>query len=85
MDNLGNLYFSGNGVPKDYVEARKWYEKSAAAGNALAMNNLGFIYENGNGVPVDYAEARKWYEKAAAAGNEVAKANLKKLEGSNLK
>jgi TPR repeat protein len=34
---------------------------------------------------VDYAEARKWYEKAAAAGNEVAKANLKKLEGSNLK
>ena len=66
----------------DYAEARKWYEKAAAAGNANAMNNLGDLYFNGNGVPEDYAEARKWYEKAAAAGNEVAKANLKKLEGS---
>ena len=34
MNSLGNLYFNGNGVTKDYAEARKWYEKAAAAGNA---------------------------------------------------
>jgi len=60
-------------------------DKALTAGDAAAWTNLGNQFFNGNGVPVDYAEARKWYEKAAAAGNEVAKANLKKLEGSNLK
>jgi TPR repeat protein len=40
MVNLGNLYLNGNGVPKDYAEARKWYEKAAAAGNEVAKTNL---------------------------------------------
>ena len=40
MNNLGNLYFYGNGVPQDYAEARKWYEKAAAAGNEVAKANL---------------------------------------------
>ena len=44
MNDLGDHYFSGSGVPKDYAEARKWYEKAAAAGNADAMNNLGNLY-----------------------------------------
>ena len=43
MNDLGNHYFNGNGVPKDYAEARKWYEKAAAAGNADAMSNLGGV------------------------------------------
>ena len=29
MHNIGALYESGNGVPKDSDEARKWYLKSA--------------------------------------------------------
>ena len=61
---------------KDYAEARKWYEKAAAAGNAFAMNGLGLIYLNGYGVALDYVEARKWYEKAAATGNAYAMYNL---------
>jgi TPR repeat protein len=36
MYNLGNLYFNGNGVPKDYDQARTWYVKSVAAGYAPA-------------------------------------------------
>ena len=62
------LYYNGNGVPKDYVEARRWFEKAAAGGGPAAMSNLGNLYYNGNGVPQDYAAARAWYEKAAAAG-----------------
>ena len=27
MNNLGNLYLNGNGVAKDYAQARGWYEK----------------------------------------------------------
>src|ERR1700728_3907230 len=40
---------------QDYAEARRWYEKAAAAGETQAMMQLGFLYGNGNGVPQDYA------------------------------
>jgi TPR repeat protein len=76
MNDLGNHYFDGNGVPKDYTEARKWYERAAAAGNVVAMGNVGDLYFHGIGVPVDFAEARRWYEKAAAAGNAKAMTTL---------
>jgi TPR repeat protein len=54
---------------QDYAEAKRWYEKAAAAGDLVAMNNIGMFYRNGNGVTQDYAEAKRWYEKAATAGN----------------
>jgi TPR repeat protein len=38
---LGVLYANGYGVPKDYVQARQWYEKAAAQGNTIAQYNLG--------------------------------------------
>jgi uncharacterized caspase-like protein len=68
MNNLGAIYSVGNGVPQDYAEARKWFEK-ATAGLPVAMTNLGQFYRDGHGVARDYAEARKWFEKAAAAGD----------------
>jgi TPR repeat protein len=61
---------------QDYAEARRWYEKAAAAGNAAAMTNLGWLYDNGQGVPQDYVAARHWYEKAAAAGGAQGMVNL---------
>jgi TPR repeat protein len=79
MNNLANLYFNGNGVPKDYTQARQWYEKAAAAGNVPAMNSLGWIYDNGFGVPQNYGQARNWFEKAAAGGDTHAMVNLADL------
>jgi hypothetical protein len=59
MANLGNLYSNGYGVPKDYAQARIWYEKAAAGGRTAAMINLGNLYFNGGyGVSKDYAQAR---------------------------
>ena len=34
--NLAVLYANGQGVPQDYVEARKWYRKAAEQGDAAA-------------------------------------------------
>ena len=65
---LGWMYEWGEGVPKDYVQARLWYEKAAVQGFAPAQTNLGALYNNGRGVPQDYVQARLWYEKAAAQG-----------------
>ena len=71
MNGIGVLYQNGEGVAKDYVKAREWFEKAAATGEGYAMNNLGRLYQNGLGVPHDYAKAREWREKAAAAGNRL--------------
>jgi TPR repeat protein len=57
---------------QDYEQARQWYMKAAAAGDAPAMCNLGELYHYGQGVVQDYEQARQWYMKAAAAGNEFA-------------
>jgi tetratricopeptide (TPR) repeat protein len=61
---------------KDYAQARRLYDKAAAAGYAMAMNNIGGIYEGGDGVPQNYAEAARWYAKAVAAGEPVAMVDL---------
>jgi hypothetical protein len=66
------LYENGWGVAKDYAQARQWFEKAAAAGDAAGMRDLGGLYANGWGVAPDFAQARQWYERAAAAGDPVA-------------
>jgi uncharacterized caspase-like protein len=64
------------GARKDYTEARRLYDKAAAAGYAMAMNNIGGMYEGGEGVARNYAEAVRWYSKAAAAGEPIAMIDL---------
>ena len=73
---LGVMYDNGIGVPKDEVEAVKWYRKAAERGNANAQYNLGVMYDNGTGVPKDLVQAHMWWNIAGAKGNEVAKNNL---------
>jgi TPR repeat protein len=63
------MFANGQGLPKDYSEAMKWYRKAADQDNADAQHNLGFIYDNGQGVPQNHAEALKWYHKAADSGH----------------
>ena len=77
---LGLLYYVGQGVPQDYQEARKWFEKAAAQNNVDGQYSLGFLYSKGQGVPQDYQEARKWYEKAAAQGDAQAQHALELLD-----
>jgi TPR repeat protein len=45
MTNLGWLYQEGEGVKQDYRQAKNWWEKAAALGQATAMNNLAWLYE----------------------------------------
>ncbi len=55
-------------VPKNYVEAVKWYRRTANQGNATAQNNLGVQYYTGLGVMESDFEAVHWYRKAAKQG-----------------
>jgi TPR repeat protein len=60
----------------DYVQARAYYEKAAARGNAVAQNNLGELYFTGKGVSQDYYRAKEWYKLAAAQGQVDAQIGL---------
>lgn len=73
---LGFMYDQGDGVPKDYKEAVKWYTKAAKQGHAGAQCNLGMMYHSGQGVLQNYNNAAKWYAKAAARGIPEAQHNL---------
>ena len=63
QDDLGVMYYKGQGVPKNDAEAVKWFYKAAEQGNAGAQYDLGVMYDNGRGVPKSFGEARAshWY------------------------
>lgn len=65
---LGDYYYYGRGVNKDYAEAVKWYRKAAEQGNEEAQSRLGNCYVQCGEYYYnceDYAEADKWYRQAA--------------------
>jgi len=66
QNNLGFLYYHGQGVPQDYAASVSWYRKGADQGVVLAQYALGFMYGNGRGVPQDYVLAHKWLNLAAS-------------------
>ena len=69
MNQIGDLYYNGNGVDENYTEAVKWYRKGAEAGDNDAIANVGYMYCYGKGVEQNYEEAMKWSKKAADGGN----------------
>jgi TPR repeat protein len=78
---LGSMYEYGEGVPKDYSEARVWFKKAADQGSSEAQFQLGFTYVNpvvayNLGAAKNYNEARIWFRKAADQGHVLAQAYL---------
>ena len=70
--SLGWMLEAGEGVPKDEVEAAKWYRKAADKGLAHAQYNLGVMHSEGRGVAKDDKQAVNWYRKAADRGETLA-------------
>ncbi len=74
MNNIGNAYLNGTGVPQDTAQAITWYRQAAGAGFAKSMLKLAVLYESGQqGVPKDPDQARTWYARAAELDDEDAK------------
>ncbi len=73
---LGDAYFSGNGVPTDHTEAVRWFRKAAEQGLDTAQLFLGVAYAGGDGIAQDMSEATKWIRKAAEQGEPAAQYRL---------
>ena len=77
---VGVRYAEGKGVPANYDEAAKWYDRAAQAGLVPAIFRLGTLYEKGLSVKKDIDIARRYYLQAAERGNAKAMHNLAVLD-----
>lgn len=75
-DFLAEMYYRGDGVPKNYEEAKYWAEKAAEAGSPRGINNLGLMYRFGDGVVKDTIQAEFYFKKAAESNFDAAYENL---------
>ena len=62
--DLGNMYYMGEGVERNYKKAKKYYEQAKRKNSIVALYKLGFMYENGKGVSKSYQKAKVYYEQA---------------------
>ncbi len=77
---LGELYYEGSFVDRDYHLALKWFLKAGEAGDAPSQRYLGAMYFIGKGLPKDKQAAVKWLRLAAAQGDALAQEQLKMVE-----
>jgi TPR repeat protein len=79
--NIGLLHHDGLGVAQNFVEAAKWFQKSAEQNFAEAQFSLGNMYRYGRGVPKDYAQAYMWFSLSASGGHKNASKSRDFLKG----
>jgi uncharacterized protein len=60
QNQLGFMYYQGQGLPKNLAEAAKWYRKAANQGLAGAQHNLGVMFAAGDGVLRDPRHVSDW-------------------------
>ena len=64
--NLGVMFSTGEGAPKDYAEAVKWFRLAAEQGLPNAQYALGLKFARGEGVLQDYVQAHMWLNLAGS-------------------
>ena len=65
---LGEIYASGEGLPKDVLKAANLFRQAAEKGIAKAQFRLGQMYSRGEGVPQDSARATDLIKQSAVNG-----------------
>ena len=69
---LGDAFWEGDGVPKDFKKAFYYFEKAAQKNNSQALLNLGYMYRKGIACEVDLLKAERFYLQADKLGDEEA-------------
>ena len=76
LNELAVRYVTGDGVGKNYDQARLLWLKAAEHDHAGAQYNLGQMYSTGTGIKRNPVEAARWYQQAAKAGDLLSQFNL---------
>ena len=70
QNNLGAMYYTGQGVRQDYAEAARWYRKAAEQGDVQAQYNLGLMYYKGQSVRQNFHLSKEWFGKVCDSGDQ---------------
>jgi localization factor PodJL len=81
MNNLGLMYYNGEGGAQNRSTAAMWFRKAAERGVTNSQYNLGILYQSGDGVPLNPTEAYKWLSIAAKSGDKDAAREARALRG----
>jgi TPR repeat protein len=65
---IGLSFYQGQGLPKDDIFARMWFERAAEGGSPDAMFNLAVMEVNGEGGKTDLPAAYAWMRLAQKGG-----------------
>ncbi|WP_169769301.1 tetratricopeptide repeat protein, partial [Escherichia coli] len=76
QNDLGAMYYIGEIIKKDFVQAKYWFEKSAGQGNNDALLNLALMYRDGKGVNKNPQKAISLYLNAANKNHPLAQHSL---------
>ena len=76
---LGQILLDGQGIERDPVLAKRWFQIAANAGHLMARNMLGRCWEHGWGGAVDVTLAALEYRQAAESGLDWAMYNYANL------
>ena len=58
---LGDFYYNGTVMKKDYGLALQWYKIAAELGDSFSKARLSEMYRNGKGTKVNLEESFRWY------------------------
>lgn len=76
---LGQLYYTGEKLRKNYKAAFEWFRKAAESGHASAQRMIAEMYISGKKIGKDYKKAFYWMLCAAMQGDFVAYERLADL------
>jgi tetratricopeptide (TPR) repeat protein len=65
---IANMYYTGDGIPINKVEALRYYKKSAYNGNSVSIDEcmrVAEMYYTGDGIPIDKLSAARYYKLVA--------------------
>ena len=78
-NTIAILYHNADGITRDYVKAKQWYEKAIEKGSKLAHRNMGLLFEYGLGFTQDRESAATCYQRAIEAGYADASTDLERV------
>ena len=79
QNQVGIMYYNGQGVDVDHEQALTWIKKAAAQDLPNAVAELGWMYGNGRGVAPSWRRAREQYERAIELGSPKGVWNMQTL------
>lgn len=80
IEMLADMYYYGEGTPKDNAAGYKWSQRGAELGSAEAEYDIGASLANGEVGPVDGAAALVWIRRAAEHGSAKAQTTLARYQ-----